>query len=105
MEKTDIMTIRIVFYKKAKQDIFKQVKTINWTVNKNILIYDLWFIKRKHIKFNIMTGIIDNNKEKEIMSTSNNNNNSNSNDSTKTVENQTNGIIAPGKVEKRRREE
>lgn len=53
-----------------------------------------------------MTGIIDNNKEKEIMSTSNNNNNnSNSNDSTKTVENQTNGIIAPGKVEKRRREE
>lgn len=106
MEKTDIMTIRIVFYKKAKQDIFKQVKTINWTVNKNILIYDLWFIKRKHIKFNIMTGIIDNNKEKEIMSTSNNNNNnSSSNDSTKTVENQTNGIIAPGKIEKRRREE
>lgn len=39
------------------------------------------------------------------MSTSNNNNNSNGNDSTKTVENQTNGIIAPGKVEKRRREE
>lgn len=105
MEKTDIMTIWIVFYKKAKQDIFKQVKTINWTVNKNILIYDLWFIKRKHIKFNITTGIIDNNKEKEIMSTSNNNNNSNGNDSTKTVENQTNGIIAPGKVEKRRREE